>query len=120
MGSGNFTCIRFKEGVFMKKSIGLGIGLTLLCGCAFITTSNSPMSSSSTGPFVRAELQYFSLFWLFPKNRLQFLIGSLKDQCPQKNVDGISVEILKRHVFVGEYVKLLGSGYCVDPLPPGK
>jgi hypothetical protein len=86
-----------------------------LSGCASISQSGYPDSTSNKGKKVTASLTHFSLLYLLPPDNLDKLMDDLSEQCGNAKVEGISWTDTRRYFYLfGVLYSLEVAGRCAE------
>jgi hypothetical protein len=90
------------------------VAVAAVLGCATYPVTTTVVTQP--GKRVTAEKSKFSFLWLspLPKETTSELLDELLEQCEGADVTGVSVGMERAWVIVGENVRIMVSGYCVE------
>jgi len=101
----------------MRKALCAGALLAVIAalGCATYPVATTVVAQP--GKRVTAEASKFSFLWLspLPTETTGELLDDLLDQCDGADLTGVTVGTERAWVVVGERMKIVVSGYCVEP-----
>jgi hypothetical protein len=100
----------------MRKTRYAGI---LVAGLAVLGCATYPVTTTvvtQPGKRVTAEKSKFSFLWLspLPKETTSELLDDLLKQCEGADLTGVTVGMERAWVIVGENMRIMVSGYCVE------
>ncbi|MEO6097122.1 MAG: hypothetical protein ABIW76_16160 [Fibrobacteria bacterium] len=102
----------------MKKLAGLFMITAVsawLSGCATLSQSGFPDSTSNKGKRVTASLSHFNIFFLVPPDHLERLMDDLSEQCGNGKVEGISWTDTRRYFYLfGAFMSIEVAGRCAE------
>jgi hypothetical protein len=100
----------------MKKTryAGMLVAVAAVLGCATYPVTTTVVTQP--GKRVTAERSKFSFLWLspLPKETTSELLDDLLEQCEGADLTGVTVGMERAWVIVGENMRIMVSGYCVD------
>jgi hypothetical protein len=90
------------------------LAVTAVLGCATYPIATTVVAQP--GKRVTAEESKFSFLWLspLPAETAGELLDELVEQCDGGDLTGVTVATERAWVVVGETMKIIVSGYCVD------
>jgi hypothetical protein len=100
----------------MKKTLyaGMLVAVVAVLGCATYPVTTTVVTQP--GKRVTAEKSKFSFLWLspLPKETTSELLDNLLEQCEGADLTGVTVGMERAWVIVGENMRIMVSGYCVE------
>lgn len=83
-------------------------------GCATYPVTTTVVTQP--GKRVTTEKSKFSFLWLspLPAETAGGLVDELLEKCNGQDLTGVTVSVERAWVVVGENMKIVASGYCVD------
>jgi hypothetical protein len=101
----------------VKKRIKAGalVAALVVMGCATYPVATTVVTQP--GRKVTAEASKFSFLWLspLPMETTSELLDDILEQCEGADLTGVTVGTERAWVVVGETMKIIVSGYCVEP-----
>jgi hypothetical protein len=91
------------------------IAVAAQLGCATMPVVTTVVDQP--GKRVTAEASKFSFLWLspLPAETTGQLLDDLLEQCEGADLTGVTIGTENGWVIIGEVVKVVASGYCVEP-----
>ena len=91
------------------------VATTAVLGC--VTHPVATTVVAQPGKRVTAEASKFSFLWLspLPMETAGELLDDLVEQCDGADLTGVTIGTERAWVVVGETMKIIVSGYCVEP-----
>lgn len=100
----------------MRRTLSLAALVVVLAtvGCATYPVATTVVTQP--GKRVTAEKSKFSFLWLspLPAETAGGLVDELVVQCDGRDLTGVTVGVERAWVVVGETMKIIVSGYCVE------
>ena len=101
----------------MRRTLYAGVLVAVMAvlGCATYPVTTTVVAQP--GKRVSAEASKFSFLWLspLPKETTSELLDDLLEQCEGADLTGVTVGMERAWVIVGENMRIMVSGYCVEP-----
>jgi hypothetical protein len=97
-----------------KRYAGMLVAVAAVLGCATYPVTTTVVTQP--GKRVTAERSKFSFLWLspLPKETTSELLDDLLEQCDGADLTGVTVGMERAWVIVGENMRIMVSGYCVE------
>jgi len=98
-----------------KRHAATLVAVVTLAGCATYPVTTTVVAQP--GKRVTAQASKFSFLWLspLPMETAGDLLDDLVRQCEGADLTGVTIGTERAWVVVGETMKIIVSGYCVDP-----
>jgi hypothetical protein len=94
---------------------GALVAVVAALGCATYPVATTVVTQP--GRQVTAEASKFSFLWLspLPVETTSALLDDILEQCEGADLTGVTIGTERAWVIVGETMKIIVSGYCVEP-----
>jgi hypothetical protein len=98
-----------------KRNAATLLAVAAVAGCATYPVTTTVVAQP--GKRVTAEASKFSFLWMspLPVETAGELLDDLVRQCDGADLTGVTIGVERAWVVVGETMKIVVSGYCVDP-----
>lgn len=101
----------------MRKVFYAGALVAVVAALGCLTYPVATTVVTQPGKRVTAEASKFSFLWLspLPMETTGELLDDLVEECDGADLTGVTIGTERAWVIVGETVKIIVSGYCVEP-----
>jgi len=101
----------------VRKAFYAGALVAVVAALGCFTYPVATTVVTQPGKRVTAEASKFSFLWLspLPMETTGELLDDLVEECDGADLTGVTIGTKRAFVIVGETVKIIVSGYCVEP-----